>query len=212
MQPPKKRIPLILEELARAYPEAICALHHESPFQLLIATILSAQCTDARVNEVTPGLFRTYPDPQAFARASLEDIEQAIHSTGFFRNKARNIQACCQALVDGYNGKVPSTMEDLTQLAGVGRKTANVILGNCFGVPGIVVDTHVQRVSCRLGLTDQKDPEKIERGLAQLIPDKEQVDFCHRLILHGRQVCQARKPQCVICCVEKLCPRIGVLP
>ncbi len=200
----------ILEILAESYPDACCALHHKTPFQLLIATILSAQCTDARVNEVTPGLFRQFPDPRAFAMADLEAIEEAIRSTGFYRNKARNIQACCQSLVDQFQGTVPGTMEELVTLAGVGRKTANVILGNCFGVPGIVVDTHVQRLSNRLGLTRQKDPEKIEMELSSLIPPQEQVDFCHRMIQHGRQICNARKPLCTACPLEKVCPRMGV--
>jgi endonuclease III len=208
----KTRIPVdeIIGLLAKAYPEAHCALHHKSPFQLLIATILSAQCTDARVNEVTPGLFKQFPDPKAFSVADLESIEEAIRSTGFFHNKARNIQACCQSIVNQFHGEVPRTMEQLVTLAGVGRKTANVILGNCFEVPGIVVDTHVQRLSNRLGLTHQKDPEKIETELASLIPAEEQVNFCHRMIQHGRQICHARKPLCTTCPLEGICPKMGV--
>ncbi len=200
----------IVQLLAGLYPDAKCALRHENPFQLLIATILSAQCTDARVNEVTRTLFKKYPDPAAFSNASLEEIEENIRSTGFFRNKAKNIQACCRALVEEHHGKVPGRMEELTRLAGVGRKTAHVILGNCFGVPGIVVDTHVQRLSQRLGLTRNTTPEKIEFDLAALIPAEEQVNFCRRLIEHGRQVCAARKPLCSVCGLEQVCPKKGV--
>jgi endonuclease-3 len=200
----------IIRILGKLYPSAKCALRHENPYQLLIATILSAQCTDARVNEVTKDLFKTYPDPLALASADLDEIEEAIRTTGFFRNKAKSIKACCQSLIEDFGGQVPATMEELVKLAGVGRKTANVILGNCFGVPGIVVDTHVQRLSMRLGLTRQKDPEKIESELSALIPEKDQVDFCHRLIDHGRKVCQARKPMCAECGLEKICPKVGL--
>lgn len=210
MKKGKTPVQEIIQRLAESYPYAFCALHHKTPFQLLIATILSAQCTDARVNEVTPGLFKQFPSPKAFAMADLESIEEAIRSTGFFRNKAKNIQACCQCLVERFRGEVPQTMEELVTLAGVGRKTANVILGNCFGVPGIVVDTHVQRLSNRLGLTRQKDPEKIEMELSALIPVGEQVDFCHRMIQHGRQICNARKPLCTACPLEGVCPKVGV--
>ncbi len=211
---PAKQIHTTAQEIVRrlrlAYPQAHCALQHANPFQLLIATILSAQCTDARVNEVTPGLFKQFPNPKAFAVADIDSIEEAIRSTGFFRNKARNIQTCCQSIVDQFQGEVPRTMEELVTLAGVGRKTANVILGNCFGVPGIVVDTHVLRLSNRLGLTHRKDPEKIEMELAVLIPDTVQVDFCHQMIEHGRRVCNARKPLCTACPLEDICPKVGV--
>lgn len=210
MKKTKMAVDEIIGLLAKAYPDARCALHHKTPFQLLIATILSAQCTDARVNQVTPALFKRFPDPKAFAKADLESIEEAIRSTGFFRNKAKSIQACCQCLIDQFGGVVPRTMEELVTLAGVGRKTANVILGNCFGVPGIVVDTHVQRLANRLGLTRHKDPEKIEMELSSLIPAEEQVNFCHRMIQHGRQICNARKPLCTACPLEKVCPKVEV--
>jgi endonuclease-3 len=197
--------------LAQLYPDAQCALHHENPLQLLIATILSAQCTDARVNVVTPSLFRRFPDAMAFAMADPLELETAIKSTGFFRNKARNIQACCNQLLSQYQGRLPRTLEELVQLPGVGRKTANVILGNAFGVPGITVDTHVGRLSRRMGLTEQTDPEKVERDLMGLIPKKAWTLFSHRMIFHGRRVCHARKPNCTECTLAKLCPKVGVV-
>jgi endonuclease-3 len=200
----------VVRLLARLYPDAHCALDHESPLQLLIATILSAQCTDRRVNLVTPALFARYPTAQAFAEAAPRELEEAIASTGFFRNKARNIIACCKDLVGHHGGQVPGTMEDLVKLAGIGRKTANVILGNAFGVPGITVDTHVGRLSRRLGLTVHTAPEKVERDLMDLIPKKEWTMFSHRLIFHGRQVCHARNPKCGECLLAKICPKIGV--
>src|SRR6266849_3316035 len=196
--------------LGRLYPDAQCALHYDNPLQLLIATILSAQCTDVRVNMVTPALFARYPDANAFAEANPRELETAIQSTGFFRNKARNIIACCRKLVEEYDGQVPGTMEELVHLPGVGRKTANVILGNAFDVPGITVDTHVRRLSQRLGLTTQNDPEKIERDLMQVLPKKDWTMFSHRMIFHGRQVCFARKPNCSGCILNKICPKIGV--
>jgi endonuclease III len=206
-KPPVRRL---LNILAKAYPNAHCALHHENPLQLLIATILSAQCTDVRVNLVTPALFARYPDARAFAEADIGELEKAIQSTGFFRNKARNIQACCRIIVEQYDGQVPATMEELVPLPGIGRKTANVVLGNAFGVPGITVDTHVGRLSRRLGLTEEDDPVKVEFDLMALIPKKEWTMFSHRLIFHGRQVCYARKPNCAECQLAKLCPKIGV--
>jgi endonuclease-3 len=196
--------------LAKLYPDAHCALHHESPLQLLVATILSAQCTDVRVNLVTPALFAKYPDARAFAEANPRELETAIQSTGFFRNKTKNIIACCKELVAKHGGAVPGTMEELVPLPGVGRKTANVILGNAFDVPGITVDTHVLRLSQRMGLTDNDTPEKIERDLMELMPQKEWTMFSHRMIFHGRQVCFARKPNCAGCTLAKVCPRIGV--
>jgi endonuclease-3 len=196
--------------LARLYPDAECALRHENPLQLLVATILSAQCTDARVNQVTPALFARYPDAHAFAAADITELETAIQSTGFYRNKARNIQSCCRALVEQHGGQVPGTLEELVPLAGVGRKTANVVLGSAFGVPGITVDTHVGRLSRRLGLTTETDPEKVERDLMGLIPRKEWTAFSHRMILHGRQVCHARRPSCETCGLAKVCPKAGV--
>jgi endonuclease-3 len=193
------------------YPDAHCALRHDNPLQLLIATILSAQCTDVRVNLVTPALFARYPNARAFANAIPRELEAHIQSTGFFRNKTRNIIACCKVLVDEYAGKVPKTLEQLVPLPGIGRKTANVVLGDAFGVPGITVDTHVGRVSRRLGLTENQDPVKVERDLMALIPKKEWTIFSHRMIFHGRQVCFARKPNCEGCLLAKDCPKIGVL-
>ena len=178
---------------------------------MLIATILSAQCTDKRVNIVTKELFKKYRSAADYANASLAELEQAIKSTGFFRNKAKNIQACCRRLVERHGGQVPRTMEELTQLDGVGRKTANVVLGNAFGInAGVVVDTHVARLSHRLGLTKQKTPEKIEQELMALVPQKQWTLFSHWLIWHGRRRCYARKPDCDHCEIRKLCPQIGV--
>jgi endonuclease-3 len=200
----------IARQLAKCYPDARCALDHKNPLQLLIATILSAQCTDVRVNMVTPALFARYPDAKAFAQADQAELERMIQSTGFFRNKAKNIIACCKQIVEKYGGQVPATMEELTPLPGVGRKTANVILGNAFDVPGITVDTHVGRLSRRMGLTTEEDPEKVERALMNCLPKKEWTMFSHRMIFHGRQVCFARKPNCEGCAINKICPRAGV--
>ena len=200
----------IVRLLARLYPDAQCALHHENPLQLLIATILSAQCTDVRVNMVTPGLFARYANAKAFATADLRELETAIQSTGFFRNKARNIQECCKQLVAKYRGQVPRTMDELLELPGIGRKTANVVLGNAYDVPGITVDTHVGRLSRRMGLTRETDANKVERDLMPIIPKKEWTMFSHRMIYHGRQVCYARKPNCEGCALAKVCPKIGV--
>jgi endonuclease-3 len=196
--------------LARLYPDAHCALEHRNPLQLLVATILSAQCTDARVNLVTPSLFARYPNARALAEARQHELEQAIASTGFFRNKARNIIACCQKIVEEHGGQVPRRMEELVALPGIGRKTANVILGTAFGVPGITVDTHVRRLSRRMGLSRQSDPEKIERDLMALVPKKDWTMFSHRMIFHGRQICVARKPLCSQCGLSEVCPKIGV--
>jgi endonuclease-3 len=206
----KERAREIIHRLAQDYPDAECALHHRSPFQLLIATILSAQCTDARVNEVTKSLFMRFPTPQSFAEADLEELEEAIRPTGFFRNKAKSIQACCASLLADHGGEVPATMEELTRLGGVGRKTANVILGNCFGVPGVVVDTHVGRLARRMALSREEDPVKVERDLEKLVPPEEQTMFCHRMIHHGRKICMARKPLCSICSLLEVCPQVGV--
>jgi endonuclease-3 len=208
----RRRARQIVRLLARLYPDAQCALHHDNALQLLVATILSAQCTDARVNQITPALFARYPDARAFAESNPRELERAIKSTGFFRNKAKSIRACCQALVEKYDGKVPQTMEELVHLPGIGRKTANVILGTAFGQPAITVDTHVRRLSRRLGLTTKLDPDKIERDLMELIPKKEWTNFSHRLIQHGRRVCHARKPDCEHCALAKVCPKIGVEP
>ena len=208
--PRQARARKLAHGLAKLYPDAHCALHFENPLQLLIATILSAQCTDVRVNMVTPALFARYPDAAAFANADLAELETAIQPTGFFRNKARNIKACCQQIVEKHGGQVPGTMKELVALPGIGRKTANVILGNAFDVPGITVDTHVIRLSHRMGLSDKDDAEKIERDLMELIPQKEWTMFSHRMIFHGRQICQARKPKCDICALAADCPKIGV--
>lgn len=200
----------VLRILAREYPDAVCSLNYDTPLQLLIATILSAQCTDERVNMVTPALFARFPDAKAFATAEPKEVEKLIQSTGFYRNKARNIIACCKAIVEQHGGEVPGTLEELVRLPGVGRKTANVVLGNAFGVPGIVVDTHVLRLSRRLGLTREKTPDKVERDLMQILPPEEWVAFGHRMIYHGRKICQARKPRCDVCPLAEVCPRIGV--
>jgi endonuclease-3 len=208
--PLRTRAGRIVRTLARLYPDAHCALHYTNPLQLLIATILSAQCTDERVNQVTPALFARYPDALAFATAKLAELENMIKSTGFFRNKAKNIIACCRQLMELHDGQVPRTMEELVPLAGVGRKTANVILGNAYDVPGIPVDTHVTRLSNRMGLTNHDEPVKIERDLMALIPRKEWTMFGHRMIFHGRQVCHARKPRCEQCALAKFCPRVGL--
>lgn len=205
----ERRVKKIVGLLLRYYPEAHCALEHSNPEQLLIATILSAQCTDERVNQVTKKLFVKYPDLQAFAEADLSELESDIRPTGFFRNKARNIQNCCRQLVNEMNGKIPQDMEKLVGLPGVGRKTANVVLGNSFGLTsGIVVDTHVTRLSHRLGLAQSKTPEKIEQELAKLIPKNHWIQFSHWLIHHGRQVCRARKPACEKCFLFEVCPRL----
>ena len=208
--PIRSRARKIIRRLAKEYPDAKCALHHEDPLQLLIATILSAQCTDVRVNLVTPDLFAQFPDAKAFATADPRALEKAIQSTGFFRNKTRNIIACCKQIVEEHSGQVPRTMEELVRLPGVGRKTANVILGNAFNVPGITVDTHVGRLSRRLDLTRHTDPVKVEHDLMDLLPAKEWTMFSHRLIFHGRRICHARRPKCSQCVLKKLCPRIGV--
>jgi len=210
--PLKARARRIVRGLADTYPDAHCALHYRTPLHLLIATILSAQCTDARVNMVTPALFARYPDAGSFAAAKRRELQKLIHSTGFFRNKAKNIIACCRELVEKHGGQVPATMDDLVTLPGIGRKTANVILGNAFGVPGIPVDTHVARLSQRMGLTESADPVKIERDLVRLVPKKEWTMFGHRMIFHGRQVCHARKPLCEGCTLAKWCPKAGLAP
>jgi len=208
--PIKTRVRQINRALAKLYPDAKCALLYNNALELLIATILSAQCTDERVNKVTPPLFRRYPDARAFAESDQAELETMIRSTGFFRNKATNIRACCAMIVEKHGGEVPRTMEELVPLAGVGRKTANVILGNAFDTPGIPVDTHVGRLSRRMGLTKHDDPVKVETDLMELIPKKEWTMFGHRMIFHGRQVCQSRKPNCEGCVLLKVCPQVGV--
>jgi endonuclease III len=201
-----KRIAELLRRLAAAYPNAECALHHRNPWELLVATILSAQCTDARVNMVTPELFRKFPTPKAFAEASLPAIEEEIRSTGFFHNKAKSISGAAKAIVSQYGGRVPETMAELLPLPGVARKTANVVLGVAFGkAEGVVVDTHVLRLSHRLGLTRAEDPKKVEEDLMRVIPKDRWIAFSHEMIHHGRQICVARKPRCVDCPLETLC-------
>ena len=204
---PKRQTAEIIKRLRKTYPDAHCALVHTNPFELLIATILSAQCTDARVNIVTADLFRKYRGPQDFLKVSQGELEKDIHSTGFFRNKSKNIQAACRRIIEEYNGRVPTTMDELLTLGGVARKTANVVMGNAFGIAsGVVVDTHVSRLSQRLGLTTEKTPEKIEHDLEQLVPKKDWVMFPHWMIHHGRQVCDARKPKCGQCVLADICP------
>ena len=201
----------VVRKLAKLYPDAECALVHASPLQLLVSTILSAQCTDVRVNMVTPGLFKRFPTVRSLAEADVKEIEEIIRSTGFFRNKAKNIKACCQMIIARYGGEVPRTMEELLELPGVARKTANVVLGNAFDTPGMVVDTHVGRITRRLGLTKQTDPVKVEHELMPLMPPKEWTMFSHRVIYLGRQICQARKPNCPVCVFDADCPKVGVL-
>ncbi|MCB2206626.1 endonuclease III [bacterium] len=206
----KARMRKILRALRKDFPVPACALLHENPFQLLIATILSAQCTDERVNMVTPDLFARYPTAEAMAAADQEDIAEIIRSTGFFQNKSKNIKACCQVLMREHNGRVPSAMEELVALPGVGRKTANVVLGNAFGVPGFPVDTHVKRISNLLELTDSQNPEIIEQHLCSITPKKEWTDASHLFILHGRKTCIARRPKCTECIIAPLCPSAGI--
>lgn len=206
----RHRARAIFRKLGKLYPDAECALVHENPFQLLIATILSAQCTDVRVNMVTPVLFRRFPDAQAFAEADLTEIEDLIRSTGFFRNKAKNIQTLCRTLIEQHHGEVPNTLDELVQLPGVGRKTANVVLGNGFGIPGITVDTHVGRLSRRMGFTKHTDAVKVEQDLMKIWPEDDWTLFSHRMIFHGRNVCMARKPNCENCTLLDVCPQIGI--
>jgi endonuclease-3 len=205
------RIKKLIAALEKTYPDAHCELDHTNPLELLIATILSAQCTDKRVNIVTADLFRKYRSAADYANALLPELEAEIKTTGFFRNKAKSIKTCCQAIVEKHGGQVPRTMEELIQLGGVGRKTANVVLGNAFGINcGVVVDTHVARLSQRLGLTRQASPEKIELELMALVPQKQWTLFSHWLIWHGRRRCYARNPDCPNCEIRAFCPRIGV--
>lgn len=207
----KRRAVEIIERLRREYPEARCALVHSNAFELLVATILSAQCTDERVNIVTANLFRKYRKPQDYLDASQEELEKDIYSTGFFRNKAKNIQGACQKIIHQFGGKTPQTMDELLTLNGVARKTANVVLGNAFGIAsGVVVDTHVSRLSQRLGLTRNTVAEKIEKDLQTLVPREDWIMFPHWLIAHGRKICQARRPKCSECVLENICPKIGV--
>lgn len=205
-----ERAEKIFEVFGKIYDDADCTLEYKTALELLIATQLAAQCTDARVNMVTPALFAKYPDVYAFANADELELREDIRSTGFFRNKAKNIIGCCRMLIDDFGGEVPNNMDDLLKLPGVGRKTANLVLGDFFGIPGVVVDTHATRLSNRMGLTNQKDPYKIELDLQKLLPPKDWADFCHCLVYHGRAYCTARAPKCDACPIEHLCPKIGV--
>lgn len=204
----RRRAAEIAARLAAVYPEINTPLYHRNNYELLVATILSAQCTDEMVNKVTPELFRRYPAPHMLARACVGEIEKVIRRLGLFRSKARSLKESGKQLAEKYDGEVPATMEELTRLAGVGRKTANVILGHAFGIPGIVVDTHCKRLSRRLGLTKHDDPNKIEQDLMRLLPPKEWTGFSHHLILHGRRICHARKPACRACTINNLCPSV----
>lgn len=196
----------ILSCLEQAYPLAECSLEYEKDYELLFSVRLAAQCTDERVNKITPALFARFPTLQAFAEADVAEVEEYIHSCGFFRSKAKDIVNCAQVLLTQYGGRVPDTMEDLVKLPGVGRKTANLILGDVYHKPAVVVDTHCIRLSNRMGLVDNlKDPVKIETALRAILPPEQSSDFCHRLVLHGRAVCDARKPQCALCCVRHVC-------
>ena len=210
MLPLRQRVPLVLARLEQAYPDPRCGLDFTSPFTLAVATILSAQCTDKRVNLVTPGLFARFPTPQAFAAAAPADVEAVVKPTGFFRTKAKAIQGFSRAILERHGGEVPDTLDELVALPGVGRKTANVVLGDAFGVPGITVDTHVGRLSRRLGWTAHTDPVKVEFALMKLWPRDGWTDTSHRVILHGRAVCFARNPRCGGCPVADLCPKKGV--
>ena len=210
-QETKRQTGKIVGQLRRRYPDATCSLDFRNPLELLVATILSAQCTDERVNLVTKDLFKRYTTAADYARAPREQLEGDIQSTGFFRNKAKNIQGCCQTLAEEHGGDVPQNLDVLVALPGIGRKTANVVLGTAYGIAsGIAVDTHVGRLSRRLGLTRQKDPVKIERELMEMIPEEEWVAFSHRMIQHGRRCCTARKPACDDCPFGSFCPRVGV--
>ena len=201
----------ILEKLRAEYPDPHYELNWNTPLQLLVATILAAQCTDERVNRVTPALFARYPDAKAYADVALAELEEYVRPTGFYRNKAKAIQGCCRALVDHFGGEVPATMEEMVTLPGVARKTANVVLTNAFRVPsGIIVDTHAARVSRRLGLTEQEKPERIEEDLLGMVPKDDWIFFGNALVLHGRYVCKSQSPKCAECVLQNLCPKVGV--
>lgn len=201
----KEKAQLICSELEKIYPSAECSLTYTKPYELLIATRLSAQCTDARVNIVTKELFKRYPDLQSFAQADIEELENYVRPCGFYRNKARSIKEMAEQIISEFDGEVPDTMEKLTSLSGVGRKTANLILGDVYGKPAIVTDTHCIRITGRLGLTDNKEPHKVENDLRSIIPEEAGSDFCHRLVNFGREICKARKPACEICTLSRYC-------
>ena len=200
-----KKMPLLLQELEKLYPEAICSLNYNTPFQLLISTQLSAQCTDARVNLVTPALFEKYPTENELAEAPIEDVESLIHSCGFYRAKAKDLVGMAKAVRDTYGGVLPDSIEELTKLPGVGRKTANLIMGDVYKQPAVVADTHLIRITNLLGLVNTKDPKKVELELKKILPPEESNDFCHRIVLHGRAVCIARRPKCDVCNLKSVC-------
>ncbi len=207
----RSRVRKIIRRLKKEFPKAECALHHDSAFQLLVATILSAQCTDVRVNMATPELFRKYPDAAELSRATQAAVEKIVKPLGFFRNKASNIRAMAQALLDDFDGEVPQDIDELVRLPGVGRKTASVVLGTWYGISsGVVVDTHVKRISNLLSLTESKNPDIVERELMEVVPKKEWIDYSHRIILHGRKTCIARRPRCSDCVLLSVCPRVGL--
>jgi endonuclease-3 len=206
----KRNVIKVLNILEKQYPDARVTLDFQNPLQLLIATILAAQCTDERVNQVTKKLFKKYRNAQDYAQADLEELEEEIRPTGFYHQKARSIIECCQMLLQKFRGQVPHSIEELTSLPGVGRKTANILLGNAFGQQAIAVDTHVKRLAYRLGWTKSTDPDKIELDLQKLIPQQRWTQSCHQLVFHGRQVCLAKKPLCSSCPVSHLCPRLGI--
>ena len=206
----KKRARAVYRILKRTYPEVRCELDFANPLQLLVATVLSAQCTDKRVNQVTPMLFKKYQNAQAFAQADLHDLEELVHSTGFFRAKARNIQGLAMKIQSDFTGEVPHTLPELIMLPGVGRKTANVVLGHAFDTPGITVDTHFGRLSRRFGWTTEKDPVKVEAAVGRLIPQKEWTNLSQRMIWHGRRICHSRNPACGACPLSKICPSVGI--
>jgi endonuclease-3 len=205
-----QRASAICDLLKEAYPEAVCQLNADTPFQLLVATRLSAQCTDARVNLVTPALFQKYPSENELAEAPIEDVESLIHSCGFYRGKARDLIGMAKAIRDTYNGILPDTIDELTKLPGVGRKTANLIVGDVYKKPAVVADTHVIRITNLLGLTSSKDPKKVEFDLKKILPPEESNDFCHRIVLHGRAVCIARRPKCEMCNLNAVCKHFTV--
>jgi endonuclease-3 len=206
----KVRAKAIYRQLTKSYPNVRCELDYNSAFQLLVATVLSAQCTDKRVNQTTPALFKKYPNPKKMAKADLKDIQKLVKSTGFFRAKAKNIKGLSNKIMEEFDGDVPSNLEDLITLPGVGRKTANVVLGHAFGIPGITVDTHFGRLSRRFGWSKQSDPVKVEFEVGELIPEKEWTNLSQRMIWHGRRVCHSRKPACGACTLAKLCPSYGI--
>ncbi|NLP47424.1 MAG: endonuclease III [Clostridiales bacterium] len=202
----KQRALAAVEALKKEYPQSLCTLDAGNPFELLVATILSAQCTDARVNLITPDLFAAYPSMEALARADIKEVERLIHSCGFYRSKAQYITGTAQALLEKHGGRLPDSIEELTRLPGVGRKTANIIMGDVYGKPAVVADTHLIRITNLLGLVQTKDPYKVEVQLIKLLPPEESNDFCHRCVLHGRAVCIARRPQCSACVMKDFCP------